>query len=86
MLRYGFTPDKIFNLASIAFKDSYSFQEIKSWMTVFYKRFFSQQFKRSALPDGPKVGSICLSPRGDLRMPSDLKSTTWLKYIENIGE
>ncbi|MEL7571124.1 MAG: NAD(+) synthase, partial [Eubacteriaceae bacterium] len=57
---------------------------IKKWMQIFYRRFFSQQFKRSALPDGPKVGSVTLSPRGDWRMPSDAVSTIWLKELENI--
>ena len=84
MLRFGFKPEKIFNLAVLAFEGTYSKEEIIKWMTLFYKRFFQQQFKRSALPDGPKVGSICLSPRGDLRMPSDANATTWLQNIENI--
>jgi len=85
MLRFGFKPEKIYKLAVLAFKGTYSKEEIIKWMKLFYKRFFQQQFKRSALPDGPKVGSICLSPRGDLRMPSDANATTWLQNIDNIG-
>ncbi len=84
MLRYGFYPTKIFTLAKIAFNNTYDDKTIHMWMTMFYRRFFSQQFKRSTLPDGPKVGSICLSPRGDLRMPSDSTSALWLKNIESI--
>lgn len=84
MLRFGFTPEKIFFLANKAFEASYDKSTIQKWITVFYKRFFSQQFKRSTLPDGPKVGSICLSPRGDLRMPSDISVNSWFKSIESM--
>lgn len=70
-LRYGFSNERILFLAEKAFKDKYSGEEIDKWLKVFVKRFFQQQFKRSCLPDGPKVGSVCLSPRGDWRMPSD---------------
>jgi len=84
MLRFGYSPKKIFYLAEIAFSHTYSSAIIHQWITVFYKRFFSQQFKRSALPDGPKVGSINLSPRGDLRMPSDLNSVDWLHTLEEL--
>ncbi len=70
-LRYGFSNERILFLATKAFKDKYSEEEIEKWLKVFVKRFFQQQFKRSCLPDGPKVGSVCLSPRGDWRMPSD---------------
>ncbi|GHT04437.1 NAD(+) synthase [Bacteroidia bacterium] len=77
-LRYGFTPEKIFFLAQQAFKNNFDDAVIKKWMQVFYKRFFSQQFKRSCLPDGPKVGSVNLSPRGDWRMPSDASAAGWL--------
>lgn len=77
-LRYGFTPEKIFFLAQHAFKGKFDDATIKKWMQVFYKRFFSQQFKRSCLPDGPKVGSVNLSPRGDWRMPSDASAAGWL--------
>ena len=85
MLRHGFSPTKIFFLASHAFKDDFSPAEIKHWLTVFCRRFFSQQFKRSCLPDGPKVGSVSLSPRGDWRMPSDASAALWLKECENIN-
>lgn len=84
MIRFGFTPSKIFNLAVLAFKDNYSKATIKKWLYTFTRRFFAQQFKRSCLPDGPKVGSINLSPRGDWRMPSDAASRTWIEEIENI--
>lgn len=84
MLRYGYTPKKIGYLAEIAFKKSYDHTTIKKWITIFYSRFYAQQFKRSALPDGPKVGSINLSPRGDLRMPSDLNSTDWKRSLDEF--
>ena len=79
-LRHGYRPEKIFYLATIAFADIYSEDIIKRWLTVFLRRFFSQQFKRSCLPDGPKVGSVSLSPRGDWRMPSDAVVSDWLKF------
>lgn len=82
-LRYGFRPSKILLLANKAFADSYDDAVIKKWLTIFCRRFFSQQFKRSCLPDGPKVGSISLSPRGDWRMPSDASSSLWLKDLES---
>jgi len=78
MLRYGFTPAKIFYLATKAFAQTYDDACIKQWLKVFLKRFFAQQFKRSCMPDGPKVGSVNLSPRGDWRMPSDASSELWL--------
>lgn len=78
-LRLGFTPDKIFRLARIAFDGEYDDETIKKWLTVFLRRFFAQQFKRSCLPDAPKVGTVTLSPRGDWRMPSDASSAEWLK-------
>lgn len=84
MLRYGFSPAKIYYLATKAFCDEFSNEEILKWMKVFYRRFFSQQFKRSCVPDGPKVGSISLSPRGDLRMPSDASSVLWIKELEDL--
>ena len=77
-LRHGFSPQKILFLARNAFSDHYSDEEILHWLTVFHRRFFSQQFKRSCLPDGPKIGSCSLSPRGDWRMPSDADSSLWL--------
>ena len=77
-VRCGAPVDKIRFLAGIAFKNTYSAAEIDRWLKLFFKRFFSQQFKRSCLPDGPKVGSINLSPRGDWRMPSDASPEAWL--------
>ncbi len=77
-VRYGAEPEKIRFLAGIAFQRQYDEPTIRKWMDVFYKRFFSQQFKRSCLPDGPKVGTISLSPRGDWRMPSDASASLWL--------
>lgn len=84
MIRYGASPSKILFLAEQAFDGSYSRETIKGWLKVFYRRFFSQQFKRSCLPDGPKVGTISLSPRGDWRMPSDAQASLWLEELENI--
>ena len=84
MLRFGFRPAKIYMLAQRAFEGAYDNQTIKKWLTTFCRRFFSQQFKRSCLPDGPKVGSISLSPRGDWRMPSDACSTLWIKECEEL--
>jgi NAD+ synthase (glutamine-hydrolysing) len=83
-LRYGFRPAKIFLLAQKAFGDAYDREIIKKWLTTFCRRFFSQQFKRSCLPDGPKVGSVSLSPRGDWRMPSDASSALWLKECDEL--
>ncbi len=79
-LRYGASPEKIKFLALNAFKDSFDEKTIDKWLKFFIKRFFNQQFKRSCIPDGPKVGTISLSPRGDLRMPSDADSTNWLDF------
>lgn len=81
-MRFGFRPSKIFMLASLAFKEIYDEETIKKWLLIFFRRFFNQQFKRSCLPDGPKVGSISISPRGDWRMPSDASAAAWLKEIE----
>ncbi|MEG2436536.1 MAG: NAD(+) synthase, partial [Ruthenibacterium sp.] len=75
---------KIFLLASVAFGEIYDRATIKKWLGTFFRRFFNQQFKRSCLPDGPKVGSISISPRGDWRMPSDASSAAWLREIENL--
>ncbi len=83
-MRFGFRPAKIFLMAQQAFGSSYDAATIKKWFQTFCRRFFSQQFKRSCLPDGPKVGSISLSPRGDWRMPSDASSTLWLKECEEL--
>lgn len=84
MLRFGFTPSKIFRLALKSFDGEYSKETILKWLKKFYWRFFSQQFKRSCLPDGCKVGTVTLSPRGDFRMPSDACVTLWQKDIDNI--
>ncbi len=83
-VRYGFRPTKIFLMAQKAFGDAYDKETLKKWLSTFCRRFFSQQFKRSCLPDGPKVGSISLSPRGDWRMASDACSTLWLKECEEL--
>ncbi len=83
-IRHGAAPAKIFYLANIAFEGVYSRETIKKWLSTFFRRFFNQQFKRSCLPDGPKIGSVGLSPRGDLRMPSDAVSALWLKEIEEL--
>ena len=84
MLRFGFKPAKIYTLACRAFADDFDTATIKKWLKAFYRRFFTQQFKRSCLPDGVKVGSVCLSPRGDWRMPSDAAGRIWLDEIENL--
>ncbi|MBS6396822.1 MAG: NAD(+) synthase [Clostridiales bacterium] len=84
MLRFGFAPDKIYYLAKTAFAGEYDDETILKWLKTFCRRFFSQQFKRSCLPDGPKVGSVALSPRGDLRMPSDASAALWLDRLENM--
>lgn len=83
-LRNGFTPSKIFFLAQEVFSKEFSDDTILKWMKTFFRRFFNQQFKRSCLPDGPKVGSVSLSPRGDWRMPSDASCTLWLKACERL--
>lgn len=82
MLRCGAGPKKLLFLGRIAFGGQYTEQQLKKWLTVFYKRFFSQQFKRSCLPDGPKVGTVSLSPRGDWRMPSDASAQVWLQELD----
>lgn len=83
-LRHGFTPHRIFMLAETAFKDKFDRATILKWERTFFRRFFTQQFKRSCMPDGPKVGSISLSPRGDWRMPSDASSAAWLADLDSI--
>ena len=85
VLRFGFEPEKIFFLAEKAFDGVFDKQTILKWLKSFYRRFFSQQFKRSCLPDGVKVGSVCLSPRGDWRMPSDAEARIWLERAERIN-
>ena len=83
-VRLGFAPKKIFRLCRYAYKNIYDDKTIVKWLKTFTRRFFNQQFKRSCLPDGPKVGSVCLSPRGDFKMPSDAVSRLWLDEIEEI--
>lgn len=84
MLRFGFSPSKIFRIAKLAFNGQFDNDTILKWEKTFVRRFFSQQFKRSCLPDGPKVGSTAVSPRGDLRMPSDAVAKLWLDELENM--
>lgn len=84
MLRFGFAPSKIFRMACRTFEGAYDAGTIHAWLRTFYRRFFAQQFKRSCLPDGPKVGSVTLSPRGDWRMPSDASSRLWLDEVDAI--
>ena len=84
-VRYGSSPSRVVALAEIAFAGVHDRQTIIRWLEVFVRRFFSQQFKRSSMPDGPKVGSVALSPRGDWRMPSDASAATWLAEIEAIS-
>lgn len=84
VLRFGYMPSKIYRMALQAFQGEYDAEFIRKWINVFYRRFFAQQFKRSCLPDGPKVGSVAVSPRGDLRMPSDAARRIWMDDLENI--
>ena len=84
MLRWTCPPEKIFRMARVAFEGEYDAETILKWLKIFYRRFFTQQFKRSCLPDGPKVGSVAVSPRGDLRMPSDACGTLWLRQLDRI--
>lgn len=84
MLRFGYEPSKIYRLALRAFDGEYDKDTILKWMNIFYRRFFGQQFKRSCLPDGPKVGTVALSPRGDWRMPSDACAAAWLRSLETL--
>ena len=85
MMRFQFGPAKIYRIARIAFAGMYHDEVILKWLKKFYWRFFSQQFKRSCLPDGPKVGSVAVSPRGDLRMPSDASVRIWMDELETLG-
>jgi len=86
VVRCHFAPRKVLQLAAQAFAADYPPEELRRWLTLFYRRFFAQQFKRSCLPDGPKVGSVALSPRGDWRMPSDAAVALWLADLENAKE
>lgn len=85
MLRQGYPPKKVYRLAKEAFAETYDDETILKWLKIFYRRFFAQQFKRSCLPDGPKVGSVAVSPRGDLRMPSDACARIWMDELEQIS-
>ena len=84
VLRFGFGPEKIYRLAQAAFAGKYPAETLLHWLKNFYRRFFIQQFKRSCLPDGPKVGSVTLSPRGDWRMPSDACAAVWQAELEKL--
>ncbi|MBP7348617.1 MAG: NAD(+) synthase [Butyrivibrio sp.] len=84
MLRFGFSPAKIYRIAVLTFEGVYEAEIIKKWLKIFIRRFFTQQFKRSCLPDGPKVGSVAVSPRGDLRMPSDASARLWMEEAEKL--
>jgi NAD+ synthase (glutamine-hydrolysing) len=84
VLRFAYTPTKIYYLACRAFDGVYDKDTIKKWLRVFYQRFFTQQFKRNSLPDGVKVGSVSLSARGDWRMPSDASGRIWLDEVEKL--
>lgn len=84
VVRYGFSPAKIYRLACSAFETVFEPEEIKRWLVTFYKRFFAQQFKRNCLPDGPKIGSVSLSPRGDFHMPSDACGELWIREAETL--
>ena len=86
MLRFGYPPKKVYRLALQAFEGRYEKDVIYKWLKNYYWRFFSQQFKRSCLPDGPKVGTIAVSPRGDLRMPSDAGGRIWLDEVDAVEE
>jgi NAD+ synthase (glutamine-hydrolysing) len=83
-LRFGYSPAKVNYLANRAFSADYDKETILKWQKMFTRRFFSQQFKRSCMPDGVKVGSVAMSPRGDLRMPSDASAAAWLKELESL--
>ena len=86
MLHFGFSPEKIFTLACRAFKEDYDRATVKKWLVVFYRRFFSQQFKRSCMPEGVKVGSVALSPRSDWKMPGDAVGRLWIEQTENLPD
>jgi NAD+ synthase (glutamine-hydrolysing) len=82
LVRRGRQPGQILDLAQMAFEERYDDEALRTWMTTFLKRFFWSQFKRSCTPDGPKVGTVALSPRGDWRMPSDAKVDLWIEAVE----
>ena len=84
-IRWGFEPEKVLRFALHAFGETYDRAFVLKWLHTFYWRFFTQQFKRSCLPDGPKVGSVALSPRGDWRMPSDAVVSQWINQLDQLG-
>ena len=84
VLRWGFSPRKVYRLAQYALGRKYSREVLLKWLKVFYRRFFAQQFKRNCMPDGPKIGSVALSPRGDWRMPSDASRVLWEAELETL--
>ena len=84
VVRWAFPPKKVLRLALLAFRKTYDRGTILKWLKTFYRRFFAQQFKRNCMPDGPKVGSVALSPRGDWRMPSDAEVSLWMEELENL--
>ena len=84
VIRWGFPPGKVFRLAQHALGRKYGREVLLKWLKSFYRRFFSQQFKRDCLPDGPKTGTVSLSPRGDWRMPSDAQAAVWLAEVEAL--
>ena len=84
VLRFGFTPTKIFTLACRAFEGDFDRETIKKWLKIFYHRFFTQQIKRSAMPDGPQVTPVSLSPRGSWHMPSDVQMTLWMDEVNTL--
>lgn len=86
MMRFGFTPKKLFRMAQKTFEDEYDIATIYKWLRTFIWRFFAQHFKRTCLPDGPKVGSVAVSPRGDLRMPTDASVNLWIQELEELKE
>ena len=83
-VRWGFSPRKVYRLAQYALGSEYSNEMLLKWLNNFYRRFFTQQFKRSCLPDGPKVGTVTLSPRGDWAMPSDAVNALWMAELETL--
>ena len=84
VLRFGFAPKKVYALACRAFKDDFDRETVKKWLKNFYRRFFTQQFKRNCMPDGVKTGTVGLGPRGDWRMPSDASGRIWLEEAEAL--
>ena len=83
-MRFGMRPEKLYYIACQTFDGTFTPEFIKKWLREFYRRFFMQQYKRSCIPDGPKVGTVTLSPRGDWRMPSDADPAAWLTVVDNL--